>query len=256
MTRVKISLGFASVFAAVVALGHFQVLVPSSEFAGVDSKTVDLEIVFTHPMSNGPVMDMGKPSEFGVLVNGVKTDLTSVLRKREVSGKSAYTASYKVKRPGDHVFYIAPAPYWEPAEEKMIIHYTKVVVDAFGGEDGWDAMVGFPVEIKPLVRPYGLWTGNVFRGIVMRDGKAVPYAEIEVEYLNKEGKVAIPEDAFETQVIKSDANGVFCYAMPREGWWAFAALLDGGKMENPRGKEVDVELGGLMWVRCRNMEEK
>jgi len=252
----KAVLGFAAGLVGLVALAHFQELIPNSEFAGEKNRTVDLDIVFTHPMSNGPVMDMGEPTEFGVLVGGKKIDLMSSLKEKKVEGKTAYAASYKVKRPGDHVFYIAPAPYWEPAEGKMIIHYTKVVVDAFGGEEGWDAMVGLPVEIKPLTRPYGLWTGNIFRGVVVKNGKPVPFAEIEVEYLNKDAKVAVPDDAFDTQVIKSDANGTFAYAMPKAGWWAFAALLDGPKMKNPEGKTVDSELGGLIWIRCRDMVEK
>ena len=29
------------------------------------------------------------------------------------------------------------------------------------------------------------------------------------------------------RVIKADAQGVFAYAMPRAGWWGFAALLQG-----------------------------
>jgi cobalt/nickel transport protein len=37
--------------------------------------------------------------------------------------------------------------------------------------------------------------------------------------------------------------------MPRAGWWGFAALLDGEKMDGPKGKPVDVELGALIWVR-------
>jgi len=37
--------------------------------------------------------------------------------------------------------------------------------------------------------------------------------------------------------------------MPISGWWGFAALLDDDKpLKNPEGKEVPVELGGLMWV--------
>jgi cobalt/nickel transport protein len=56
-------------------------------------------------------------------------------------------------------------------------------------------------------------------------------------------------------VIKADAGGVFSYAMPRAGWWGFAALVDGDrKMANPDGEMVDVELGGLMWVKTVDME--
>ena len=234
---------------------HFQVLVPSKDNVPAADRTVELDILFTHPMEGGPVMEMARPKQFGVLVGGKKTDLSAALKARKVSGKTAYAASYKVRRPGDHVFYLEPAPYWEPAERKMIVHYTKVVVNGLDSGEGWDGLVGFPVEIEPLVRPYGLWTGNVFRGIVRKGGKPVPFAEIEVEYRNVGGKVAAPCDAFVTQVIKADAAGVFCYAMPRAGWWAFAALIDGDeKMTGPAGKKVDVELGALMWVRTVDMK--
>ena len=106
----------------------------------------------------------------------------------------------------------------------MIVHYTKVVIDVLGAEKGWDALVGLPVEIEPLVRPYGLWTGNTFRGIVRYHGKPVPFARVEVEYYNEGRRVKPPRDAFVTQVIKTDPNGVFSYTMPRAGWWGFAAL--------------------------------
>lgn len=239
-----------------LAFAHFQVLKPSADIVSPRSrKTLDFDIIFTHPMEGGPIMEMGKPTRFGVLVGGKKTDLLDTLRAKKIDGRTTYTTSYKIKAPGDHVFYIAPAPYWEPAEQKMIVHYTKVVVGALGAEDGWDRMVGFPVEIEPLVRPYGLWTGNLFRGVVKRDGKPVPFAEVEVEYLNEGGKVHVPADPFVTQVIKADANGVFSYAMPRAGWWAFAALVDGDKqMKSPDGKRVDVELGGLIWVKTVDMK--
>jgi len=241
---------------ASAATAHFQVLMPSSDVVGAEgARTIDLDIVFTHPMEQGPVMDMGRPAAFGVLVNGEKADLSETLEAGEVEGMTTYSASYTLKRPGDHVFYIEPAPYWEPAEGKMIVHYTKVVVNAFGLEEGWDEMVGFPVEIEPLVRPYGLWTGNVFRGIVRKDGKPVPFAEIEVEYYNEDCEVDIPADPFVTQVVKADAGGEFAYAMPRAGWWAFAALVEGDdKMQSPEGEEVDVELGGLIWVKCTDMK--
>jgi cobalt/nickel transport protein len=199
-------------------------------------------------------MEMAKPRQLGVLVGGTRTDLMGELKARKVDGKTAYTASYRIKKPGDHVFYLEPAAYWEPAERKMIVHYTKVVVNALDSGQGWDAMVGFPVEIEPLVRPNGLWTGNSFRGIVKKGGKPVPFAVVEVEYRNAGKKVVAPCDAFVTQTIKADGAGVFCYTMPRAGWWCFAALVDGDeKMAAPDGGKADVELGGLMWVHATDM---
>jgi len=235
---------------------HFQELIPSTDIIDQESsRTVELDIVFTHPMEDGPVMNMQRPIQFGVLAGGERFDLLASLHSVEIDGRVTYKASYKVERPGDHVFYLEPAAYWEPAERKMIVHYTKVIVNAFGDEEGWDAPVGFPVEITPLVRPYGLWTGNLFRGIVKKNGQPVPFAAVEVEYRNVGRNVAIPSDPFITQVIRTDANGLFSYAMPKAGWWSFAALMDGDNpMKNPDGKEVDVELGALIWVKCVDMK--
>ncbi len=241
--------------AAFPAWAHFQVLMPSTDIVTEEGpRTVTLRLLFTHPMEQGPVMNMARPHRFGVLENGVRHDLLDRLRAAPVQGKSAYTCSWRFRRPGDYVFYVAPAPYWEPAENKMIIHYTKVIVDAFDAEEGWDALVGFPVEIRPLVRPYGLWTGNLFRGIVLHNGRPAPFARIEVEYWNADHAVHPPADPFVTQVITTDAAGNFEYAMPRAGWWGFAALLTGAKkMTAPNGRRVPVELGGLIWVRVVDM---
>lgn len=237
-----------------VASAHFQELIPSADILAEDGdRTVTVEAVFTHPMERGPTMEMGQPVQFGVLAEGRKIDLRGVLTKKPVDGKSAFQARYQIKAPGDYVFFLEPAPYWEPAEGKYIIHHAKVVVD-FGAGDGWDKLVGLPVEIEPLVRPYGLWTGNLFRGIVRKNGKPVPFAEIEIEWKN-DGSVKAPSDPFVTQVIKADASGQFGYVMPRAGWWGFAALTEGDKpMKGPDGKPAKVEIGGLIWVKAVDMK--
>lgn len=240
---------------ATPALAHFQELIPSADIVTPDTgTTVELDLRFTHPMAQGPMMDMSPPARIGVLADGSVTDLTATAAPLLVEGKTAYTVTHEIAAPGDYVYFVEPAPYWEPAEGKMIVHYTKVVVDAFDAQEGWDALVGLPVEIEPLVRPYGLWTGNLFRGIVRKDGEPVPFAEIEVEWRN-DGSVAPPADAFVTQVIKAGPDGVFSYALPRAGWWGFAALVEAdAPMTNPAGESVPVELGGLMWVRAVDMQ--
>lgn len=246
---------FCLIAAVPAAQAHFQELIPSADnVAAEGSRSVTLDLTFTHPMARGPVMEMAKPVRFGVKSGDRTEDLLAALTSRKLSGKTAWQAKYSFARPGNYAFYVEPAPYWEPAEKKMIVHYTKVVVDAFGSGEGWDRPVGLPVEILPLARPYGLWTGNVFRGVVLRDGKPVPNAEIEVEWRN-DGSVKTPADAYETQVIRADSQGVFVYGLPRAGWWGFAALVDGDKpMKNPQGAEVPVELGGLIWVQARDMK--
>lgn len=246
-----VMLGALGAFAGPAA-AHFQEILPSADVLP-DGGAVTLSLVFTHPMDRGPTMEMARPRRFGMLRGGAVTDLTASLSEQPFGGKSAWTATQSLEEPGAAVFFVEPQPYWEQAEGKFILHYAKVVVDSFASGEGWDAMVGLPVEIAPLVRPTGLWTGNLFRGIVMRGGAPVPFAEIEVEYVN-DGSLAAPNDAFVTQVVKADSAGVFAYAMPRAGWWGFAALVEAEEtMQSPEGKPVPVELGALIWVRTVDM---
>lgn len=247
-------LAMAILLSPAIATAHFQTLIPSHDLVHESTpRAIQLEMRFTHPMQRGPVMTMGEPARFGVLGPAGHQDLRESLSPYQVNGATAYRASYRFTRPGDYLFYLQPAPYWEPAEGVMIEHYTKVVVDAYAAETGWEQPVGFPVEIEPLTRPFGLWTGNLFRGVVERNGEPVPFAEVEVEWLN-DGSVTPPADAYVTQVVRADANGTFSYVMPRAGWWGFAALLEGPeKMQNPAGDSVPVEQGAVIWVFARDM---
>ncbi|UCD71228.1 MAG: DUF4198 domain-containing protein [Syntrophobacterales bacterium] len=237
-----------------IAGAHFQGLIPSDDMVTKsDSKTISLDIAFFHPFE-GHYMNMAKPTQFGVLVHGRKTNLLETLSEKKIGGFCAWEATYRIKAPGDHIFYVEPKPYWEPAEDCFIIHYTKVVVNSLGVEEGWDEEVGLKTEIVPLTRPYGLWTGNVFQGIVKVNGKPVPNAEVEVEYYNKDGTIEAPADPMVTQVIKTDPNGVFTYAIPRAGWWAFAALnTDEGKIKH-NGEGKSVEIGAVLWVKVYDLK--
>jgi cobalt/nickel transport protein len=252
------TLGLAALLVALGAhpsFAHFQELIPSSNILeGEKQRDVTLSAVFTHPMEGAPTMDMGQPVKFGVIGRDEKReDLLATLKKVSVGGKQAFTAKYRVKGPANYIFSLEPAPFWESTERKMLIHYTKVVVNAYGADEGWDQMTGAPIEIRPLTRPFGLWTGNVFSGIVYYDGKPSPYTRIEIEYVS-DGKIKLPSDPYITAVIKSDANGYFSYAMPKAGWWGFAALVTGvRKMPNPSGEQVPVEEGGLIWVKTIDM---
>jgi cobalt/nickel transport protein len=220
-----------------------------------DSRSVDLTLSFSHPFEVIG-MDLVKPKTFTVIENGKTRDLVSTLTETKVMGKQAWQAKCAIGRPGLYVFCMEPQPYWEPAEDCFIIHYTKTVVAAFGIDDGWDAEAGLKTEIVPLSKPYGLYAGNVFQGIVKLDGKPVPYAEVEVEYYNKDKKVAAPSDYMVTQTLKADGNGVFTYAAPKAGWWGFAALNTADIQIEKDGVKKEVELGAVIWVEFQNWQEK
>ena len=246
------------VLGAVMPLaGHFQMIVPSDDIVVAQAKgTIAIDCRFCHPFE-GEMLNMVYPSEFGVVIRGGgKNDLRNTLSEYNIEGLSAWRSDYKMNQPGDHVFYVVPEPYWEPAEGLFIIHYTKVVVNGFGLESGWDAEVGMKTEIVPLTRPYGLYAGNLFQGMVLVDGEPAPYTEVEVEYYNEGDKYAAPQPPFITQVVKADANGVFSYAMPVAGWWGFAALNEAeDKIVNETDGEVyPVEIGALIWVKTVEMK--
>jgi cobalt/nickel transport protein len=238
------------------ASAHFGMLIPSqATVSKADPKTVDLQISFSHPMEVVG-MDMAKPKAFGVMAGGSKEDLLGTLKPAQVMGKAAWSSQYALKKPGVYAFFMEPEPYWEPAEDAFIVHYTKVVVPAFGDEEGWDKEVGQKIEIVPLTRPFGLYAGNVFQGIVKVDGKPLPYAAVEIEFYNKDNKVEAPTEYMVTQAVKADRNGVFTYAVPKAGWWGFAALTTADFKLKKDGKDKAVEIGGVIWVYFQDWQLK
>jgi len=247
MKRLALSLGLV-LFLAQAASAHFGMVIPSQSVVEDKAKAaIGLMLAFIHPMEmNG--MDMAKPLEFGVVADGAKTDLLPGLKEAKVLGHKAWQGAYTPKKPGVYAFYAVPAPYWEPAEDKFIQHVTKVLVPAFGEEEGWDKPLGLKTEIVPLTRPFGNYAGNIFTGVVLLDGKPVAGCDVEVEFYNKDKKYAAPNDYMNTQVVKTDANGAFSFVAPWAGWWGFAALNDAPETIKKDGKDKKVELGAVIWL--------
>ncbi|BCS98884.1 ATP-dependent DNA ligase [Desulfoluna limicola] len=230
------------------AMAHFGMVIPETSVVSQKTgKQIDLALSFSHPFE-GIGMPLEKPAEFSVVMDGNKQDLTKALTPMNVMGHPAWTTTYPVKRPGVYQFVMTPKPYWEPAEDIFIIHYTKTIVPAYGGEDGWDEELGLKTEIVPLTRPFGLYAGNLFQGVVKLDGKAVTGAEVEVEFYNKEGKAKAANDYLITQVVKADANGIFSFTVPTDGWWGFSALNEADYQLEVDGEKKGVELGAVLWV--------
>ena len=239
---------------ALPAGAHFGMVIPSDSMVmPADNRKLSLQLSFSHPFE-GAGMPLDRPAVFGVMARGQKQDLANSLKPTEVMGQAAWLADYVIKRPGVYAFYMQPQPYWEPAEDCYIVHYTKTVVVAFGDDEGWENDIGLKTEIVPLAKPFGLYAGNVFQGIVKLDGRAVPFAEVEVEYYNADGRAQAPTEYMITQTVRTDANGVFTYAAPRSGWWGFAALNAAEYQLEKDGQPKDVELGAVLWVRFHDWQ--
>lgn len=230
------------------AHAHFGMVIPTKNIVTQENKTIDITLSFSHPFE-GIGMDLIKPKQFYVFRDGEQTDLLSSLKETQVMGHKAWHSSQKLPRPGVYQYIMEPSPYWEPAEDLFIIHYTKTIVAAYGADENWDQPVGLPTEIIPLLRPYGNYAGNSFSGQVLMGGRAVPNAEIEVEYYDSDGFYSQPSDYHITQVVKADVNGVFSFTCPLTGWWGFSALNEADyTLKGSDNTNKNVELGAVLWM--------
>lgn len=260
----------AAIFgSAAAASAHFQ-MIYTPESAMTKGGNIPLKLVFTHPFEAGYTMDMGEPEEFFVVRSRgenepTRTDLKESLKpitwKSLTNEGKAYETTYQA-RGGDHTFVLIPEPYWEEGDGFYIKQNTKVILNVGGEPGAWSEPVGVPTEIVPLAKPYDRWTGNVFQGQVLFEGKPVPNAEVEVEFLNyeplidknafaKKGEVEAPQAAFVLQTIFADDNGVFTYGIPRAGWWGFAALdLD----PDYTYKDKKCSRDAVIWLQAKDMK--
>jgi cobalt/nickel transport protein len=242
--------------AALLALGlprpaaaHFGMVIPSAPtvMETADSN-ITVEIKFWHPFENQG-MDLVKPKAFTVYESGTAKDALGSLAEAKQDGFSTWTLPWKIARPGLYVFAMEPQPYWEPAEDCFIIHYTKAYVDAFGDDEGWTEPLGLPTEIVPLAKPGGLYAGNAFTGKVLLGDKPAAGCEVEIEWYPGPDKAGdAPYESMVTQVVLTGDDGVFTWSPPAPGWWGFAALNTADYQLQIDGQDKDVELGAVLWL--------
>ena len=223
---------------------HFLTFIPKSDIVtDKKSSNLKLESMFIHPFEQTG-MTMEKP--YGIFLENENNSLS--LEQTEKFGHKAWNSSYDIKKPGVYKFYVKPQAYYEPSEEKFISHVPKIIISAFGREDSWDEPLGLKYEIIPLVKPFGLYAGNIFQGKVLHNSKPASNVEVEVELFNTFGLKAA-SDAHITQVVKTDENGNFSFVMNHKGWWGFAALIEEGEKEY-KGKKYPIENGALLWIKA------
>lgn len=265
--------GLAAIALATPASAHFLMLY-TPEIAKSESSDLDMRMVFTHPAEAGTTMDMGGVEEFYVVHqrgDGApkKTDLKEFLKeiewKNPESSGAAFSAMIpraKVRSMGDYTFVVVPGYYLEEEEGVYMQQLTKLILNSGGVPGNWAEPLGLPTEIVPLIKPYGVWTGNVFKGRVLSDGKPVAGAEVEVEYLSHmpdlknntmptKSSVTYPHPSFVTQTIFTDDDGYFTYGIPKAGWWGFAAL---GVGPEKKYKGKDLSQDAVIWIKAVDMK--
>lgn len=247
---------------------HFQ-MIQADDYLRDKGGKVTLSMPFTHPSHGSPMMAMDKkPLSFTLHHHDQEAELTDQLQKISWSepdggnSVSAWQAETKLRKLGDYVFSLEPAPYYEKSEDKYIQQYTKVIYNVGGLPTSWDQPTGAKYEIIPDLAPYAVYAGGLFSGVVLVDGKPYPDAEIEVEYLNHALKtdnsgfepaafIEYPNEHMNILTIKSDANGRFFFVPPVPGYWGFAALDLDDEAEY-EGKELSQD--AVLWIQAHELK--
>lgn len=255
----------AALLSAVVLAGqaqaHFQMAYTPDTLRERGGQ-ITLKMPFTHPAASGYVMTVDKPEQFFTIRKGKKTDLIGSVQPIQWTSAEntgpAWEAPVKLRGLGDHIFVLQPSPYLEAEEDLYIQQITKTIVNVGGLPTGWNEPLGLKAEIVPLTKPYAVYEHGTFTGVVQSEGKPVPFAEIEVEFINyapdmqnnafaKTATMNPPAEAFVTETIYADANGTFTYGIPKAGHWGFAALGVGPDKEH-NGKELSQD--AVIWVQA------
>jgi hypothetical protein len=97
--------------------------------------------------------------------------------------------------------------------------FAKALIQVGSGQTAnYDAVLGYPVEIVPLVNPYSLGEGSKFRAQILKDGN--PLAN-ELVFATHEGfyELNAQERYEELITTRSDENGVVELELAARGRW-------------------------------------
>lgn len=246
------------------ANAHFQMLY-TPDLLHTKGGAITFKMPFTHPAASGHVMAVDKPQAFYMIKKGKKTDLIDTISEIEwassVDKGHAYQADVKLRGLGDYVFITKPSPYFEAEENLYIQQITKTIVNVGNLPTDWNKDFALSAEIVPLTKPYAIYEGGIFSAVVKSKGKPVPFAAIEVEFMNyvpdmqknhfaKQPIMTPPSDIFVTQTIYTDANGTFHFSLLKAGQWGFAALGI-GEEKTYKGKKLSQD--AVIWVQATKL---
>lgn len=247
------------------ANAHFQMLYTPELLNAKGGSEITFKMPFTHPAASGHVMAVDKPLAFYMIKKDKKTNLIDTITDIEwesaVDKGHAYQAKVKLRGLGDYVFITKPSPYFEAEEDLYIQQITKTIVNVGNLPTDWNKDFGLAAEIVPLTKPYAIYEGGIFSGVVKSRGQPVPFAAVEVEFMNyvpdmennrfsKEPIMTPPSEIFVTQTIHADANGTFNFSLLKAGQWGFAALGI-GEDKTFKGKKLSQD--AVIWVQATQL---
>lgn len=230
------------VLLASAALAHFPILFPATPWGTLDQE-LELIHAFGHPfeVERAPAK---RPVRWSVWPpSGKAVDLLPTLGDA-TEPREKWLARYTPRERGDHVVGLTRPP--SEHEGTTWQDFTKVVLHVPAVQGGWDRVLGDPLEVVPLTRPYGIAVGGSVRAEVLADGRPLGHATVEVEYLNATAPDPLPAEPFVTRVEKTDRAGAFSTTLERAGWW----ILSVSREADGRGQRAS------LWVHVGAVEQR
>ena len=174
-----------------------------------------------------------------------------------VRGEKRETYSIPVNRqsgffkPGDYILVVVHKVHWKKSEGLYRQKVAKLCLNFSGVVTDWPQRVlrGMP-EIIPLVQPYSVHAGTLFRAEAVDDeGRPLAHARVEIEYFNypmgdrelvTTGGSARLDSELAESVVFTSGDGSFSFIPPKKGLWTFT-LVDGDDNRLFQGKRFEFD---------------
>lgn len=197
--------------------------------------------VFRTEPFQGLLYDLKLP-KVEIYAPGEKPTPLSLLRiklRDPATGKKryAYKAHFVPKKEGDYFLVLSTEPTLVPESNEVWQEFVKVPLHLVR-EGAWDQILGLPIEIILLTRPYGLTLGVPFRGRILFQGRPLPGAKIQVIPFHGAfiPPQALPQDqwgqtdyALMYQASLTNEEGEFITGFAHEGWWLVTVAVSFGQ---------------------------
>jgi cobalt/nickel transport protein len=241
------------------AQAHFQVFWPQVEGCYArPGEAVTWRYFWGHPFEM--LISDAQPAKFFVFTpkkQREKPAIKEITLKDQASGqdRKAFEVEYTPAGPGDYYLCLESPAYFIPEDQVFWQDYVKEPLHVVPGK-GWDQLVGLPMEIVPLTRPYGWPAGSVFKGQALAKNLALTRATVEIEKLNgffvppdrlPKDRLGAANGPLITRVTRTDNMGYFVCTLDSPGWWLISVSAPGGKKVH-EGKTYPVEMRGGLWV--------
>jgi cobalt/nickel transport protein len=254
----------AGLFSPISAPAHTTVLIPQLNKNGQKI----IKILHFHPAAGAGLMGIrlgvedtrhlkGLEAVFLIHEKKAKDLNTAILPDYyTVRGKKRETYTLPVNKqsgffkPGDYIIVVRHKAHWKKSEGLYRQKVAKLYLNYFGVLTDWpDRVLKNMPEIVPLVQPYNVYAGSIFRAEAVNDkGERSPHARINIEYLNyalndtelettAAGRI---KDEIADSIVFTDGNGSFSFVPPQKGLWTFT-LVDGDNNKFINGKKLEYD---------------